>query len=180
MRTPTVLPDEGRYLTPNEDLVLSVRRHWAILVRPVAELLGVLTAALVAAPGAGAAIDALLGLVVLGFLARLGWAALDWWVTHIALTTRRVLELRGVIVRTVASMPFRKVTDLTYRKSPIGRLFDYGEFVVESAAQDQALSRIRFVPSPDTFYRTLMGLVFGPRSGPPGGGDAGGGDSEGA
>jgi hypothetical protein len=58
-------------------------------------------------------------------------------------------------------MPLTNVTDLTYKRDPLGRLLGYGEFVVESAGQDQALSNIKYLPRPDRLYLTLVDMMFG-------------------
>lgn len=58
-------------------------------------------------------------------------------------------------------MPLAKVTDLTYERTIVGRLLGYGVFVIESAGQQQALSRIAYIPHPDQLYHEVSGLLFG-------------------
>jgi len=41
-----------------------------------------------------------------------------------------------------------------------GRILGYGEFIVESAGQDQALSHIKFLPYPEQLYLEVCGLIF--------------------
>src|SRR5688572_31125381 len=41
---------------------------------------------------------------------------------YFEVTDKRVLLVTGLVTRQVASMPMGKVTDLTYRRPPIGRL----------------------------------------------------------
>ncbi len=48
----------------------------------------------------------------------------------------------GVFTRRVAMMPLMKVTDMSYNRSVLGRLVGYGEFVLESAGQEQALRTV--------------------------------------
>jgi hypothetical protein len=77
-----------------------------------------------------------------------------------------------------------KVTDLTYQQSPLGRILNYGSFILESAGQQQALSRVDFLPQPAKRYQQVSGLLFGTDvdvdpddlglAGPPGGGGSGG------
>ena len=50
------------------------------------------------------------------------------------------------------------------------RLLGYGEIVIESAGQDQALRRIRHLPDPDVLYLEICELLFGPRAPVPGAG----------
>jgi hypothetical protein len=72
----------------------------------------------------------------------------------------------GIIARKVAMMPLAKLTDMSYKRSTIGVLLGYGTFVLESAGQDQALSRIDYVPRPDELFREISELLFGKRSEP--------------
>jgi hypothetical protein len=57
-----------------------------------------------------------------------------------------------------------KVTDMSYSRPPVGRVLGYGEIVLESAGQDQALRRITFLPNPDDLYLEICELLFGPRA----------------
>ena len=61
---------------------------------------------------------------------------------------------------TVNMMPLTKVTDMSFERSAIGRLLGYGEFVVESAGQDQALRHIHHLPYPEQLYLEVCGLIF--------------------
>jgi hypothetical protein len=59
-------------------------------------------------------------------------------------------------------MPLSKVTDLSYNRSVAGRLFGYGEFVLESAGHDQAMRTVPWLPSPDALYRLICAEIFDP------------------
>jgi len=58
-------------------------------------------------------------------------------------------------------MPLTKVTDMSYNRSPLGRLLGYGTFVMESAGQDQALRTVGWVADPDHTYRVICAEIFG-------------------
>ena len=71
-----------------------------------------------------------------------------WQATYFAVTEVRMVLVSGFMVRKVAMMPLARVTDMSFRRSALGRLLGYGEFIVESAGEEQALrtltsSRIR-------------------------------------
>ena len=86
---------------------------------------------------------------------------------RIVVTDRRIFEVSGILTRKVASMPLAKLTDITYRRSLLCRLFVYGELIVETAGQEQSLQHITHLPRPDDVYRTIAWLVTGgltPRS----------------
>ncbi len=98
-----------------------------------------------------------ISVVALGYL---GLAVAEWWIRHFLVTKRRVLLTSGVIVRKVAVMPLRRITDLTYQETLVGQLLGYGGFRFESAGQDQALSQITYLPDAKTIYDEISGLLF--------------------
>lgn len=153
-----------RYLSHDEQVVLEVRRHAIVVAGPallaVAAVLVAGTIGWVASPLEGAAwLNRLLGFAAVIVAARFGWKLWQWWVDRIIVTDQRIFEVSGVLTRKVASMPLTRVTDMTYRRSIGGRLFGYGDLIVETAGQDQALSHISRLPDPDRFYRTITALV---------------------
>ena len=135
-----------------------------VLARP---LLAAIAAIFVAAtlgwftsPSSGSdKVDLVAGLIALFFAGRLGWKTWHWYSDRFVVTDQRIFEVSGVLTRKVASMPLTRVTDMTYRRSLLGRMLGYGDLIVESAGQDQALSRIEKLPRPDDFYRTITSLV---------------------
>ncbi|MDQ6642257.1 MAG: PH domain-containing protein [Actinomycetota bacterium] len=78
-----------------------------------------------------------------------GWKALSEHMDRLVLTNMRVFRVRGVFAESAATMPLSRVLDITVKKTLAGRILGYGHFVFESAAQEQGLREIRFVPHPD-------------------------------
>ena len=95
-------------------------------------------------------------------LVRLVWKVLDWRNEWFVATDKRMLLLYGLVTKKVSMMPLVKVTDMRYSRSITGRVLGYGEFLMESAGQDQALSRISWVANPDSTYRELCAIIFTP------------------
>jgi hypothetical protein len=155
----------GRYVLGSERVVLATRHHWARLLEPVmTAVVAFLVIALVVtvtSRALGGRVDVLwwLWLVALG---RVGWRVLAWRIEWFVATDKRMLLLTGLVTHKVAMMPLHKVTDMSYSRSVLGRLLGYGEFVLESAGQDQAMRRIGWVPRPDATYRSLCATIFGP------------------
>jgi hypothetical protein len=161
----------SRYLATDEVIVLEVRRHPAVLLRPFFETVGViLAAALLGAatsPARGdAAVDTLLGWVAVAFVVRFMWRCLEWSADRVVVSDLRMFEVSGILTRKVASLPLSKLTDLTYRRTVLGRLLRYGDLTVETPGQQQALTHISYLPRPDRFYQTLNSLVMSRDSGP--------------
>ena len=71
-----------------------------------------------------------------------------------------MLLATGVVTRKVAMMPLVKVTDMSFQRSSLGRLLGYGEFILESAGQDQALRVVDHLPYPEQLYLEVCGLIF--------------------
>jgi hypothetical protein len=158
------MPGPGRYLAGDENIVLEARRHIAVLARPAFVAVGAIVLAVVVgtilSPGEGAdLLDTAAGLFALWFLLRFMWRACEWWADRIFVTEKRIFEVSGILTRKVASMPLGNLTDMTYQRSLWGRLIGYGELIVETAGQAQALSRINYLSQPDDFYRAVTGLV---------------------
>jgi len=161
--TDTVPASVNRYLLPHERQVITVHQHPAILIRPIFEvLIGLAIAGWLSnsvANGNGTAILViwvLWGLVLL----RLAIKVWEWVVTYFVVTSQRFLLANGIVTRKVNMMPLAKVTDMTFQRSAMGRLLGYGEFILESAGQDQALTNVGYLPYPEQLYLEVCGLIF--------------------
>lgn len=161
-----------RYVLPGERVVLAARWHWAKLLEPaltalaVLALCGWLSFALQPALGES---SLLVWWLWLAALARLGWTLLVWRVEWFVATDKRMLLLTGLVTHQIGMMPLMKVTDMRYSRSVLGQLLGYGQFLLESAGQDQALRQINWVARPDATYRDLCALIFTPGQEPPDG-----------
>jgi len=166
IRTATTRNDPAevdKYLLPKEDCVATVRRHPAVLIVPTAQAVGGLLAAFALTAtilrDRGSLIWIVWGLWAL-LMVRLIWEAVNWAVDYFVITSKRILLTSGVFTRSVAMMPLTKVTDMSFRRSLAGRMLGYGEFVVESAGQDQALRTIDHIPYPEELYQIVCGRIF--------------------
>ena len=65
------------------------------------------------------------------------------------ITNMRAFRVHGLFSRHRATTPMTRILDITVDKSPMGRIFNYGHFIFESAAQDQGLRDIDYVGRPD-------------------------------
>jgi uncharacterized membrane protein YdbT with pleckstrin-like domain len=156
----------NKYLLPHEEQVISVRRHPAVLIGPIALALAGLIVAVVVSDTILRHQSQLLGIVwilwgllVLYLIVK---TAL-WWVDYFVVTSHRMLLVEGLITRKVAMMPLVKVTDMSFQRSFLGRIFGYGDFILESAGQDQALRTVDHIPYPEQLYLEVCGLIFVPK-----------------
>ena len=169
VRRPRLDRELERYLVADEVVIVAVRRHWFHLFRQislavVATLVAFWVEANVPLNGGG---QILQNLSWLGWWLAIGWLVwevLNWRRDWFVATDKRFLLFFGFIRRKVAMMPLLKVTDMTYDRSLLGRIVGYGTFVLESAGQEQAMSRIDHVPDADQHYKAICTQLFGPGS----------------
>jgi len=161
--TDTVPASVNRYLLPHERQVITVHKHPAVLIRPIFEvLIGLAIAGWLSnsvAHGNGTVILVIWILWAL-LLLRLGIKILDWSVDYFVVTSQRFVLATGVITRKVNMMPLSKVTDMSFQRTTLGRILGYGEFILESAGQDQALRVVDHIPYPEQLYLEVCGLIF--------------------
>ncbi len=163
-----------KYLMSTERVVTAVRMHPMAVIGPLLLILGgaILAGLLtVAGHGGGASVIWLLWGVLFVWQ---GWKIATWWRRYFVVTENRLMLVTSLVFTDVAMMPLAKVTDMRLRETALGRMLGYGEFIVESAGQEQALSHVRFVPSPAQMYQEILSLIFPRKSaavghqGPPG------------
>jgi uncharacterized membrane protein YdbT with pleckstrin-like domain len=153
----------NRYLLPHERQVITVHQHPAVLIMPILQVLAGLAIAgwlsNAVAHGSGTVILVVWILWGLVFL-RLVVKAIEWGETYFVVTSQRMLLSTGLVTHKVNMMPLTKVTDMSFKRTGTGRILGYGEFIVESAGQDQALSNVKFLPYPEQLYLEVCGLIF--------------------
>ena len=161
--TDTVPASVNRYLLPHERQVITVHQHPAILIKPIFwVLIGLALAGWLSSSIAqGNSIVLVVVWILWGvLLLNLAVKVWEWAVTYFVVTSQRFVLATGVITRKVNMMPLAKVTDMSFQRSAMGRILGYGEFILESAGQDQALSNVDYIPYPEQLYLEVCGLIF--------------------
>jgi Bacterial PH domain len=143
-------PDIARHLLRDEGEVIvdEVRKHWVAFVLPVLEGIAALVL-LVASPWLPmdlASVPVIVAFLLGGYAL---WGFLREHRDRFVITNMRVFRVHGVLSSNLATMPLSRILDITVKKPLQGRLLNYGNFVFESAAQEQGLRDIRYVGSPD-------------------------------
>jgi membrane protein YdbS with pleckstrin-like domain len=164
----TVPASVSRYLLPHERQVITVHQHPAVLILPILWVLiglgiaGWLSNSVAHGNGTAILVIWLLWLLVVLWLA---YKVFEWVRTYFVVTSQRMLLSTGVVTHKVNMMPLTKVTDMSFQRTATCRLLGYGEFIVESAGQDQALSNVKFLPYPEQLYLEVCGLIFKDKEG---------------
>jgi uncharacterized membrane protein YdbT with pleckstrin-like domain len=150
-----------------ERRVVQVRQHWAFLLKPMVQTVGVVIIAfmlslLVSRVGRDLwLLQSLLWYAAVVAVVYFGWKVLEWWIEVITVTDKRLMRTSGVIQTKNSMIPITKVTDLTFERPFIGQLLGYGTLRVESAGQKPDLKTIEYVPRPEEVFRAISELIFG-------------------
>ena len=153
-------PRIARHLIADQGEVVidEVRKHWAALVWAVLELLVGLVVLLVAfvVPPKSWWVPAVIGGAV---ALHAVWRILERRMDRFVITNMRVFRVHGILTQNIATMPLSRILDISVHKPIVGRVFGYGHFIFESAAQAQGLREIRFVGSPDERGLTIQRVI---------------------
>ena len=140
-----------------------MRKHPAVLILPIAMAVAGLVAAFLLTATllrTDAPARDLVWLLWIGLAVNLIWQATNWAVDYFVVTSQRMMLTSGILTRKVGMMPLGKVTDMSFQRTFAGRVLGYGEFIVESAGQDQALSRIDYLPYPEHLYLEVCEMLW--------------------
>ena len=113
----------------NERTVLLTRQHW--LTMAVTVLIDVVLAVVIIAVALwqGGPVRAL-GFLAVFPIAHLVVRILNWYNDQYIVTTRRVMEIHGVINKRVSDSSLEKVNDVVLEQSILGRFLGYGTLAV--------------------------------------------------
>lgn len=172
-----------RILGDGEQVVLLLRPHVKVLLRPLLLLVVVLAAAvlLVARVPDNEAGPWLLGTIglVAGAVLLQGvlWPVLVWRTKVYAVTTERLVIREGVLSRSGRDIPLARINDISFTHTLGERILGCGTLTVESAGERGQIVLVD-VPRVETVQRTLyeLGDALHTPDVPPSGphGDAGG------
>ena len=155
-------------LASGEQLLRREHQHWfvlvanaryAILAWVVAVAILVLSGAIPNDGGAGSSLRQILGYVVLvlivGGLLFFGWQILRWQNEEFAVTTRRVLQVEGVVNKQIIDSSLEKINDAILTESIFGRMFGFGDLEILTASET-GISRLRMLRQADDFKRAML------------------------
>jgi membrane protein YdbS with pleckstrin-like domain len=147
-------------LRAEEQKILETRTHWMTVVKPFLILL--LAVALFILCQFFIHIEGDLGGIVrwasalflagavLVFLYREIYRRRDLW----AVTNLRIIDEDGIFTLCSKESPLEKINNLSYRQSLLGRILNYGEVEIQTAAEDGA-TIYRMVTGPKRLKETI-------------------------
>jgi uncharacterized membrane protein YdbT with pleckstrin-like domain len=150
-----------RYLLPNEEASIAVRKHPALLLRVGAEIvIATMAAAVLSFLINNDGVTLVTWAAWLFVFGRMSWKFIDWHSGYFVVTSRRVLMVTGLLNISVLMMPIAKVVDITVERPVLGRVFGYGTITLESPGQQQALQKVTYMPEPEELYVEISSMVF--------------------
>jgi len=153
-------PQIERHLIASEGEVVidEVRHHWVVYTVSVLEALVVL--GLLVATFFTPVDLAWLPLVPAAVIAvHATYQTLTRHMDRFVVTNMRVFRVRGVLDQRIGTMPIARILDITVDKPLLGRMFGYGHITFESAAQEQGIRLIRYIPHPDQRDLTIQTVI---------------------
>lgn len=151
-------------LASGERVLRREHQHWFVLVADarygiLAIVAAILLLILRAAARTSGDVDRIIGFVVLalvlGGLAYLGWQILRWVNEEFVVTTRRVLQMEGVLNKQLVDSSLEKINDAVLTQSIFGRIFGFGDLDILTASES-GISRLRMLKDADGFKRAML------------------------
>jgi len=87
---------------------------------------------------------------------RIAWGFLSWKMNVYVLTNRRVIESTGVLSKRVADSSLEKLTDIVLKQSIVGRMLNYGDIVVLTAAAGAGINNLKQIRHPMAFKQQMV------------------------
>ncbi len=161
------MPYVDGLLATDERIVRRERQHWLWPVLQaryaVLALIGAILAFALSwwLPSSGftGSLAGLLGwLALIGFVVGvvwLGWAVLRWQNEEYVITTRRVIQVGGVLNKEASDSSLDKINDARIAVPLVGRILGYGDLEVMTASES-GIERFRLLPDPVGFKRAML------------------------
>jgi hypothetical protein len=153
-----------KMLAAGEQPVRRDHQHWFVLIADarygiLALVVAIALVVLRSMANTTGTFDALIGygvlaLVIAGLLV-IGWQILRWKNEEYVVTTRRVLQLEGVINKRVLDSSLEKINDAVLSQSIFGRMFGFGDLDILTASET-GISRLRMLRDADDFKRAML------------------------
>jgi hypothetical protein len=94
-------------------------------------------------------------IMYLGGLVVFAWTALRYVNQEYVLTNRRVIQVEGVLNRSATDSSLEKINDAVLSQSVFGRMFDFGDLRVLTAAE-AGIENFRMIKGPITFKKKML------------------------
>ena len=117
----------------NEKVILTIKKHWFVLLNPIIATLFMLIIAFLADYYSefGKFYLIVVGLIVVWLIYNVLDRNTNLW----AVTNLRIIDEYGVFSNNTKETPLDKINNVSYRQPFLGRIFNYGDVQIQSAAE---------------------------------------------
>jgi hypothetical protein len=152
-------------LARGEEIVFESRPHWFSIVGRtwlwlIAAVFFLAVLIYIAPPPAVDTWDApaeIIALAVLiGSVARVGWVIWAWRNTQFLVTTRRIIEADGIFNKHMADSALEKINDAHLSQSWLGRIFNFGDLDILTAADEAGINDFPMLADPVQFKVAML------------------------
>jgi uncharacterized membrane protein YdbT with pleckstrin-like domain len=129
-------------LLPHEEVLVDIRPHWISLWWPLVTALATIAAGVtldVTLPHTSVTVHWIEGLVVAVPCAWLAARTVRWWMTHLFLTSFRLVEQWGVVSRHSAATPLADIASVAVVQTLVGRILGSGRLELELSGEAEIL-----------------------------------------
>ncbi|MCU7490074.1 MAG: PH domain-containing protein [Ignavibacteria bacterium] len=121
-------------LKENEEIIFTTQKHWKVLILPfiIASIILIISISLLFGKSNGGLFYIILcsGTIIYGIYKFYSWKYYMWVVTN-----QRVIEEYGVFSFYSKESPLEKINNITYRQPFIGKIFNFGDIEIQTAAK---------------------------------------------
>ncbi|HEX9969068.1 MAG TPA: PH domain-containing protein [Acidimicrobiales bacterium] len=153
------MPFPRKLLNEGEDVILDLRPHWWVFVKPVLAVVASALAVLLVADNIDNEIPTWAAVAVL--LASATWLLvryLRWVTTNFVVTTDRLIHRTGVLGKSGREIPLERLNDISVNQTFFERIIGAGDLMIESGGErgQQHFTDVRrpFVVQ-NTIYREI-------------------------
>ena len=145
---PGIPPSVEMYLLSPERAVIVVRKHPGVFIGHCL-LAGCWCVAACLVTALTESDPLVLWAVWGGLFVVLAWLAvrvIAWMESYFVVTDVRLIFITGLATKRAVSVPLREIATLDSRRSLLGRLAGYGEFVAEPARPGDTIPKMNYIP----------------------------------
>ena len=159
--SPRIPPLVENYLLPHERAVIAVRKHPGVFIGHCL-LAGCWCVAACLVTALTNSDPLVLCVIWGGFFVILAWLAvraIAWLESYFVATEMRLIFITGLATKRAVSVPLREIAMLDSRRSLLGRLVGYGEFVAEPARPGDTIPKMNCMPYFEQLLAEMKALL---------------------
>ncbi len=154
----------------NERIVLITRQHWIVVLGTILVngffivlLLGIgVLATILGAPILAGFLGpftwaplAVMAVIAILPLWNLMWEYLHWWNDMYVVTTRRIIQVEGIINKHTIDSSLEKINDVVLTQSALGRMLSYGDLEILTGSEI-GVNLLRRISEPVRFKTEML------------------------